>query len=71
MRNSRYSEGRIVGVLREAAEGVALGDLIGQHGSSPGFFNEWKAKSSGMSVADLKRLNELEAENRRLAYQAD
>jgi putative transposase len=66
MKKSRYTESQIVNFLREAAAGVALEDLIRQHGFSRGSFYKWKAKYSGMSVTDLKRLKELEAENRRL-----
>ncbi len=66
MKKSRYSESQIVNILKEAAAGVALEDLIRQHGFSRGSFYKWKAKYSGMSVGDLKRLKELEAENRRL-----
>jgi putative transposase len=66
MKKSRYTESQIVNFLKEAAAGVALEDLIRQHGFSRGSFYKWKAKYSGMSVTDLKRLKELEAENRRL-----
>ena len=41
-------------------------DLIRQHGFSKASFYKWKAKYSGMSVSELKRLKELEEENRRL-----
>jgi putative transposase len=66
MKKSRYTESQIVNILKEAAAGVALEDLIRQHGFSRGSFYKWKAKYSGMSITDLKRLKELEAENRRL-----
>ena len=66
MKKSRYSESQIVNILKEAAAGVALEDLIRQHGFSRGSFYKWKARYSGMSIADLRRLKELEAENRRL-----
>jgi putative transposase len=45
---------------------VSLDDLIRQHGFSKASFYKWKAKYSGMSVSELKRLKELEEENRRL-----
>ena len=37
-----------------------------QHGFSLSAFYKWKAKYSGMDVVALKRLKELETENRRL-----
>lgn len=66
MKRSKYSESQIVNILKEAEAGVALEDLMRQHGFSRASFYKWKAKYSGMSVSELKRLKELEAENRRL-----
>ena len=66
MKKLRYSESQIVSILKEAEAGVSLEDLIRQHGFSKASFYKWKAKYSGMSVSELKRLKELEAENRRL-----
>lgn len=66
MKKSRYSESQIVNILKEAEAGVSLEDLIRQHGFSRASYYKWKAKYSGMSVSELKRLKELEAENRRL-----
>jgi putative transposase len=68
MKKSKYSESQIVNILKEAEAGVALDDLIRQHGFSRASFYKWKAKYSGMSVSDLKRLKELEEENRRLKH---
>ncbi len=66
MKKSKYSESQIVNILKEAEAGVALEELSRQHGFSRATFYKWKAKYSGMSVSDLKRLKELEEENRRL-----
>jgi putative transposase len=66
MKKSKYSESQIVNILKEAESGVPLEDLIRQHGFSKGSFYKWKAKYSGMSVSELKRMKELEEENRRL-----
>jgi putative transposase len=66
MKKSKFSESQIVNILKEAEAGVALEDLIRQHGFSKASFYKWKAKYSGMSVSELKRLKELEEENRRL-----
>jgi putative transposase len=66
MKRTRFSESQIVGILKEAEAGVSLEDLIRQHGFSKASYYKWKAKYSGMSVSELKRLKELEEENRRL-----
>ena len=66
MKKAKYSESQIVNILKEAEAGVALDELIRQHGFSKASFYKWKAKYSGMSVSELKRLKELEEENRRL-----
>jgi putative transposase len=66
MKKSKFSERQIVNILKETEAGVALEDLIRQHGFSKAAFYKWKGKYSGMSVSELKRLKELEEENRRL-----
>ena len=66
MKKSKFSESQIVNILKEAEAGVSLEDLIRQHGFSKASFYKWKGKYSGMSVSELKRLKELEEENRRL-----
>jgi putative transposase len=66
MKKSKFSESQIVNILKEAEAGMALEELVRQHGFSKASFYKWKAKYSGMSASDLKRLKELEEENRRL-----
>jgi putative transposase len=66
MKRSKFSESQIVQILQAAEAGVPLEDLIRQHGFSKASFYKWKAKYSGMSVSELKRMKELEEENRRL-----
>ena len=62
----RFTEGQIVGFLREADAGVAVKDLCRKHGFSEGSYYLWRSKFGGMSVSDAKRLKELEIENGRL-----
>jgi len=52
--------------LKEAEAGAAVGDLCRRHGISNASFYNWKAKYSGLTVSELKRLKTLEDENRRL-----
>ena len=62
----RFTEGQIVGFLREADAGVAIKDLCRKHGFSEASYYLWRSKFGGMSVSDAKRLKELEIENGRL-----
>ena len=66
MRKSKFSESQIVGILKEADAGVPVADLIRKHGLSKTTFFKWRSKYAGASLADVKRLRELEAENTKL-----
>ena len=66
MKRQRYSEQQIVKILKEAETGVPVTELSRQYGFSQSAFYKWKAKYSGMDVPALKRLKELEEENRKL-----
>jgi putative transposase len=66
MKRSRFTETQIVKILKEAEAGVAVEELSRQHGFSRSAFYKWKAKYSGMDASALKRLKELEAENKEL-----
>lgn len=66
MKKTRFSETQIVNILKEAEAGIAVEELSRKHGFSKSTFYKWKAKYSGMDASALKRLKELEEENRRL-----
>ena len=68
MRKTRYTEEQIIGILKEAAAGVKVADLIRKHAISEQSFYRWKAKYGGMEVSEAKRLRHLEEENRRLKH---
>ena len=66
MRKSRFSESQILSILNEADAGLPVKEVCRKHGISQPTFYNWKSKYGGMSASDLKRLKELEEENRRL-----
>lgn len=66
MKNTKFSESQIIGILREAESGLPIRDLCREHGISSATFYKWRAKFSGMDVSMMARMRELEAENRRL-----
>ena len=66
MKKARRTEEQIIGILQEHEAGAKCADLCRKHGMSEGTFYAWKAKYSGMTVSEAKRLKALEDENARL-----
>lgn len=66
MRKSKFSESQIAEILKEAEGGVPVSEVARKHGISAATFYQWRSKYGGMSVSDMQRLRELEAENARL-----
>jgi len=66
MKKSKFSESQIVAILKEGESGVPVAQVLRQHGISQATYYNGKAKYGGASVAELKRLRELEAENAKL-----
>jgi putative transposase len=66
MKQSRFTEEQIIGILKEHETGVCVGDLCRKHGVSDATVYKWKARFGGMDVSDAKRLKALEDENAKL-----
>jgi putative transposase len=66
MKKTRFTETQIVKILREVEGGRAVKDVCRENGISDATYYNWKAKYGGMDASDIKRLKELEDENRRL-----
>ena len=66
MKKSRFSEEKILAILKEAEAGVKSAELCRKNGISPATLYNWKARYGGMDASQLKRLKELESENARL-----
>ncbi len=65
MKKSRFTESQNIGILKEAESGVPVTELCRTHGMSDATFYNWP-KYGGMDVSMMKRMKELEEENRRL-----
>jgi putative transposase len=66
MRQSRFKEEQIIGILREQEAGAKTADLCRKHGISSATFFKWKSKYGGLDVSEARRLKVLEDENRKL-----
>ena len=66
MKRSRFTDSQIITILKEAESGVRVPDLCRTHGMSDATFYKWRAKFGGMDASMMKRMKELEEENRRL-----
>ena len=60
---NRSSEEQIIGLLKEADQGLPVKELCRKRGFSEASFYRWHSKYCGMSVSDAKRLKALEGEN--------
>ena len=66
MKKTKYSEEQIIGVLKEAEAGVPTTELCRKYGISDATYYNWKGKYGGMTTSEMRRLRQLEDENRRL-----
>lgn len=66
MKTTRYSESKILLILRQAADGVPVSDLCREHGMSSASFYKWRAKYGGMDTSMMSQMKAMEDENRRL-----
>jgi putative transposase len=66
MKKSRYTDSQILAILKQNESGVSVPDLCREHGMSDATFYNWRSKYGGMDASLMKRLKDLEEENRRL-----
>jgi len=66
MRKKTFSEEQIAFALRQAEGGTPVTEVCRKMGVSEQSFYRWKRKYDGMGVAELRRLRQLEEENRKL-----
>lgn len=66
MKRKRYTEEQIAFALRQHEAGTSVADIVRKMGISEQTFYRWKKKFDGLGVAELRRLKQLEEENRKL-----
>jgi putative transposase len=66
MKRARFSEAQIIAVLKEAEAGTKVTELCRRHGISDATFYTWRSKYGDLEVSEMRRLRQLEEENRRL-----
>ncbi len=66
MRNKNFSEEQVALALREAETGTPVTEVCRKMGVSEQSFYRWKKKYMGLGIAELRRLRQLEEENRKL-----
>jgi putative transposase len=66
MRSSKYTDEQIAFALRQTETGTSVKEVIRKMGISEQTFYRWKKKYSGMMPSDVRRLKQLEEENRQL-----
>ena len=66
MKKSRFTDSQIMAILKQNESGASVPDLCREHGISSASIYKWRAKFGGMDASLMKRMKELEDENRRL-----
>lgn len=66
MKRKKHSESEMVKAVKELESGVSAEVVAREYGISKATLYQWKSKYSGMDVSQVRRLKELEEENRRL-----
>lgn len=66
MKNKRYSDEQKVKILKEVDSGVPVKEVLRKHGVSSPTYYKWRSKFSGLEVSDVKKMRDLEDQNRKL-----
>tara|TARA_R110002124_G_scaffold286912_1_gene469144 strand:- start:1010 stop:1303 length:294 start_codon:yes stop_codon:yes gene_type:complete len=66
VKKSRYTEEQIAYAMKQAETGTPVAEVIRRMGISEQTFYRWKKLYGGLGVGELRRLKQLEDENRQL-----
>jgi putative transposase len=68
MKKSKFNETKILVILKEAEAGMTVAEISRKYGISNGTFYNWKSKFAGMSGSEIRRMRQLEDENKKLKH---
>lgn len=66
MKKSKYTDEQIAFALRQGETGTRVEEICRKMGISEATYYNWKKKFGGLGVSEVRRLKQLEEENRRL-----
>ena len=66
MKKQRFTEDQIAFVLKQVELGAPVTEVCRKVGITEQTFYRWKSKYSGMLPSDMKKIKQLEEENRKL-----
>jgi putative transposase len=66
MKTSKFTEGQIAFVLKQAEEGTPVAEVCRKAGIAEATFYEWRKRYAGLMPSEVKRLRQLEEENAKL-----
>lgn len=66
MKKSKFTEEQIAFALKQAESGTVIEEICRKMGISQATFYAWRKKFGGLGVSELRRLRQLEEENRKL-----
>ncbi len=68
MKKKNFKPEEISKILKEFDNGKSVQEIVRDNGVSQAAFYKWRQRYQGMNATELKRLKELEEENRRLKH---
>jgi putative transposase len=66
MKRSMFGENQVLEILREVENGQKVSEVCRERAISESTYFKWNSKYGGLPASDIKRLRELEEENRQL-----
>lgn len=66
MKTSKFTEGQIAFVLKQAEDGTPVAEVCRKAGIAEATFYNWRKRYAGLMPSEVKRLRQLEEENGKL-----